>query len=96
MYSTSFRILEAASGKILLHNINIADVGLHNLRSRITIIPQDPVLFAGTLRMNLDPYNKYNDEDVWRSLEHAYLKDFVKGSIVLYLYPRDRSKGTLF
>lgn len=66
-----------------MDNINIANIGLHSLRSRLTIIPQDPVLFAGTLRMNLDPFNKHNDENIWKSLEHAYLKDFVKGLIKL-------------
>nr|QST14985.1 ABCC1-1 protein [Diaphanosoma celebensis] len=72
-----FRIIEAAGGAILIDGVNIADLGLHALRSRLTIIPQDPVLFSGTLRMNLDPFNKYSDEEVWRALEHAHLKTFV-------------------
>ncbi|XP_031720536.1 multidrug resistance-associated protein 1 isoform X1 [Anarrhichthys ocellatus] len=72
-----FRILEAAKGKIFIDGVNIADVGLHDLRSRITIIPQDPVLFSGSLRMNLDPFDIYTDEEVWRSLELAHLKNFV-------------------
>ncbi|XP_042578213.1 multidrug resistance-associated protein 1-like isoform X3 [Cyprinus carpio] len=74
-----FRILEAAKGKIFIDGINIAEVGLHELRSRITIIPQDPVLFSGSLRMNLDPFDGYTDEDVWRALELAHLKNFVSG-----------------
>uniref|UniRef100_A0A9J7XB22 ABC-type glutathione-S-conjugate transporter n=1 Tax=Cyprinus carpio carpio TaxID=630221 RepID=A0A9J7XB22_CYPCA len=74
-----FRILEAAKGKIFIDGINIAEVGLHELRSRITIIPQDPVLFSGSLRMNLDPFDGYTDEDVWRALELAHLKNFVCG-----------------
>lgn len=73
------RVIEAASGKILVDGINIADIGLHSLRSRLTIIPQDPVLFAGTIRMNLDPFSQYSDDNLWQSLEHAYLKDFVDG-----------------
>uniref|UniRef100_A0A3Q3W108 ABC-type glutathione-S-conjugate transporter n=1 Tax=Mola mola TaxID=94237 RepID=A0A3Q3W108_MOLML len=72
-----FRILEAAKGKIFVDGVNIADIGLHDLRSRITIIPQDPVLFSGSLRMNLDPFDSYTDEEVWRSLELAHLKNFV-------------------
>ncbi|KAL4706567.1 hypothetical protein ACJJTC_015765 [Scirpophaga incertulas] len=73
------RIVEAMSGRILIDGIDIATIGLHQLRSRITIIPQDPVLFAGTLRMNLDPFEAYTDEQIWQSLEHAHLKNFVKG-----------------
>uniref|UniRef100_A0A3B3TXC5 ABC-type glutathione-S-conjugate transporter n=1 Tax=Poecilia latipinna TaxID=48699 RepID=A0A3B3TXC5_9TELE len=72
-----FRILEAAKGKIFIDGVNIADIGLHDLRSRITIIPQDPVLFSGSLRMNLDPFDTYTDEEIWSSLELAHLKTFV-------------------
>lgn len=74
-----FRIVEAISGKIMIDGIDISTIGLHQLRSRITIIPQDPVLFSGTLRMNLDPFDAYSDDDIWRSLEHAHLKNFVQG-----------------
>jgi len=73
-----FRIIEAAQGKILIDDIDISKLGLHDLRSRLTIIPQDPVLFSGTLRMNLDPFDCYNDEEVWKALEHAHLKLFVE------------------
>uniref|UniRef100_A0A3B3ZXF0 ABC-type glutathione-S-conjugate transporter n=1 Tax=Periophthalmus magnuspinnatus TaxID=409849 RepID=A0A3B3ZXF0_9GOBI len=72
-----FRILEAAKGKIFVDGVNIADIGLHDLRSRITIIPQDPVLFSGSLRMNLDPFDTYSDEEMWSALELAHLKNFV-------------------
>nr|XP_026483252.1 multidrug resistance-associated protein 1 isoform X3 [Vanessa tameamea] len=74
-----FRIVEAMSGRILIDGIDISTIGLHQLRSRITIIPQDPVLFSGSLRMNLDPFGVYTDEEIWRSLEHAHLKSFVQG-----------------
>ncbi|XP_011343424.1 multidrug resistance-associated protein 1 isoform X3 [Ooceraea biroi] len=73
-----FRIIEAAQGKIFIDNVDISKLGLHDLRSRLTIIPQDPVLFSGTLRMNLDPFDCHSDEEVWRALEHAHLKSFVK------------------
>ncbi|XP_032125530.1 multidrug resistance-associated protein 1 isoform X3 [Sapajus apella] len=72
-----FRINESAEGEIIIDDINIAKIGLHNLRFKITIIPQDPVLFSGSLRMNLDPFSQYSDEEVWMSLELAHLKDFV-------------------
>ncbi|XP_043087240.1 multidrug resistance-associated protein 1 isoform X6 [Puntigrus tetrazona] len=74
-----FRIIEAAQGEICVDGVNIAQLGLHELRSRITIIPQDPVLFSGSLRMNLDPFDGYTDEEVWRALELAHLKNFVSG-----------------
>lgn len=74
-----FRIIEAADGKIFIDNVDISSLGLHTLRSRLTIIPQDPVLFSGTLRMNLDPFGIHADDQVWRALEHAHLKAFVKG-----------------
>ena len=76
-----FRIIEAAGGKILIDNVDISKLGLHTLRSRLTIIPQDPVLFSGSLRLNLDPFNTCSDDDLWRALAHAHLKDFVKSKL---------------
>ncbi|CAP23114.2 Protein CBR-MRP-4 [Caenorhabditis briggsae] len=71
-----FRIIEAAEGQIIVDGINLAEIGLHDLRSNLTIIPQDPVLFSGSLRFNLDPFHHYTDDDIWKSLEQANLKDF--------------------
>ena len=72
-----FRILEAAGGKIIIDGVDISDIGLHDLRSIISIIPQDPQLFEGTLRNNIDPTNSASDADLWQSLSQAYLKDHV-------------------
>ncbi|KAK7601472.1 hypothetical protein V9T40_008913 [Parthenolecanium corni] len=72
-----FRIIESAGGSISIDGIDISTLGLHSLRSRITIIPQDPVLFSGTLRINLDPIGLYSDESIWRALELAHLKTFI-------------------
>ncbi|XP_060060875.1 ATP-binding cassette sub-family C member 3 [Erinaceus europaeus] len=72
-----FRILEAAEGEIRIDGLNVANLGLHDLRSQLTIIPQDPVLFSGTLRMNLDPFGNYSEEDIWRALELSHLHTFV-------------------
>ncbi|KOC70044.1 Multidrug resistance-associated protein 1 [Habropoda laboriosa] len=73
-----FRIIEATDGQIFIDDIDISTLGLHDLRSRLTIIPQDPVLFSGSLRMNLDPFNCYTDDEIWKALEHAHLKTFIK------------------
>lgn len=72
-----FRLLEAASGEITIDEVKISELGLHDLRSKLTIIPQEPVLFSGTLKMNLDPFEKYSDEELWRALEHSHLHKFV-------------------
>ncbi|XP_010893754.2 canalicular multispecific organic anion transporter 2 isoform X1 [Esox lucius] len=72
-----FRLLEAAGGEITIDGVNISEIGLHDLRSKLTIIPQEPVLFSGSLRMNLDPFEKYSDGEVWKALELSHLNKFV-------------------
>jgi len=74
-----FRLIEPAEGKIKIDGVDIATLGLHKLRSRLTIIPQDPVLFSGSLRHNLDPFEQYSDEAVWSALRQSHLSEFVTG-----------------
>ncbi|KAF9557780.1 hypothetical protein EC968_007434 [Mortierella alpina] len=72
-----FRIIEAAEGKIVIDGIDISTLGLHQLRSGLAIIPQEPFLFGGTIRLNLDPFDEWQDADLWAALESASLKDYV-------------------
>ena len=71
------RLYEIESGEILIDGVNIGKLGLHRLRSAIGIVPQDPVLFSGTIRANLDPFNMYDDARVLTALERVNLKELV-------------------
>ncbi|KAI6200965.1 hypothetical protein M3Y96_00790800 [Aphelenchoides besseyi] len=73
-----FRLLQQTAGRILIDGINIQEVKLHDLRSRISCIGQDAVLFSGSLRFNLDPFYAHSDDQIWTALEDAHMKSFVK------------------
>ena len=68
-----FRLTELSGGCIKIDGVDIAKLGLHDLRSRLAIIPQEPVLFAGTIRSNLDPFDEHSDLELWRALRQAHL-----------------------
>ncbi|XP_040929539.1 multidrug resistance-associated protein 5 isoform X3 [Betta splendens] len=72
-----FRLVERCGGSILIDGIDIHDIGLADLRSKLSIIPQDPVLFSGTVRSNLDPFNQYSEEQIWDALERSHMKECV-------------------
>ncbi|KAI7751096.1 hypothetical protein M8C21_020501 [Ambrosia artemisiifolia] len=78
MLNALFRIVELETGRIVIDNYDIAKFGLTDLRKVLGIIPQAPVLFSGTVRFNLDPFNEHNDPDLWESLERAHLKDVIR------------------
>lgn len=64
-------------GKICIDNLDTKEIGLHDLRKKISIIPQEPILFSSTLRDNLDPFHDYNDDTLWTALEDVELKSSI-------------------
>uniref|UniRef100_A0A7N8XKF2 ATP-binding cassette, sub-family C (CFTR/MRP), member 4 n=1 Tax=Mastacembelus armatus TaxID=205130 RepID=A0A7N8XKF2_9TELE len=72
-----FRLAEP-QGKIYIDSVLTSEIGLHDLRQKMSIIPQDPVLFTGSMRKNLDPFNQHTDEELWNSLQEVQLKSVVE------------------
>ena len=66
-------------GKLYIDGVDVLLMGVEDLRSRLSIIPQDPVLFTGTVRFNLDPFGTCSDDDLWQALRRCHLADFING-----------------
>ncbi|KAG3152865.1 hypothetical protein PC128_g22695 [Phytophthora cactorum] len=70
-----FRICDFDSGRVFIDDVDIATINLRELRRSLAIIPQDPVLFSGPLRDNLDPFHEYSDERIWNVLKQVHMAD---------------------
>lgn len=68
-----FRFIEASKGSIVIDGLDIKDLGTEDLRSNLTIIPQDPTLFSGSLRSNMDPFDQFTDDDIFTALRRVHL-----------------------
>ncbi|XP_006832064.1 PREDICTED: multidrug resistance-associated protein 4 [Chrysochloris asiatica] len=77
LISALFRLSEP-EGKIWIDKILTTEIGLHDLRKKMSIIPQEPVLFTGTMRKNLDPFNEHTDEELWNALQEVQLKEAIE------------------
>ncbi|KAF5273604.1 hypothetical protein FQR65_LT04603 [Abscondita terminalis] len=75
--SCIFRLYEI-DGTITIDDVNVQKIGLHDLRKRISVIPQNPLMFAGSIRKNLDPFDEHTDDDLWKALKEVNMKDAVQ------------------
>ncbi|KAB2616742.1 ABC transporter C family member 10-like [Pyrus ussuriensis x Pyrus communis] len=81
LISVLFRLVEPSDGKVIVDDYDISTIGLHDLRSRFGIIPQDPTLFNGSVRFNLDPLSEHTDHQIWEVLEKCQLREAIQEKV---------------
>lgn len=83
-----FRIVESESGSVVIDGIDTTSIGLEDVRSHLSLVPQDPIIFSGTVRGNLDPFDTVkSDSKIWEALKQAGLESFIRELNVSIVHP---------